>query len=335
MNFKKTLIVYLLIAGLILTPVAFSFGQLSVSNESSSQLALNPKEEKVKNSETIIDQIQKALEKLFSAGDENRLSNDEKNLQEIETGKQVLKEIINLSIEENQGFLEKIEKFIILEEYQKIIKEDIQQADFWYSEINKKIDDLKNQEEIRSLAKDIKDWRQNSYEGIVQRAISTILVSQEDRMIELAEKRLEKIKADLKKLAGLGFDTSQLTELLERANEDIASGSLINKEAESKLEILFSENSSTLNEASSSINEESSATSSESETASSETASSTPLEKLSTSSINSAATAETSTEQNEENKLSIKDLVIKSNDKIKSAYVFFLRMADLIRSGSL
>ena len=330
MNSKKILIVYLLVAGLMLTPAVFSFGQTSTSNETSSQLALTQNEEKNKKTETIIEQIQKSLEKLFLVKEENELSDEQKNLQEVDAGKQVLKEIIDLSIKENQELLEKTKKLIDSEEYQKIINEDLQQVDLWYSEINKKIDDVKTQDDVKNLAQSIKDWRQNVYGSATQRALSTILVSQETKIIELAKKRLERIKADLKKLEGLGFNTSKLQKLLNQAGENIESGYLINKEAESVLTTLFlgaTSTTSTIEESSST------STSIKSETI---PASTTPIEKIPISSVVSS-TAETSTDQNQdqENKAVIKDLVIKSNDKIKAAYVLFLEMADLVRSGSL
>ena len=76
MNYKSISFIYLLVAGLILAPAAFSFGQTSTPNENGGQLALTQNKEKVNKAESIIEQIQKSLEKLFIAQEENELTNE-------------------------------------------------------------------------------------------------------------------------------------------------------------------------------------------------------------------------------------------------------------------
>ncbi len=339
MNSKKIFIINLLVFSLILTPVYFSFSQTSLiepepegsKNESNnSQLVLlGPEKEPTnKKSGTILEQIQETLDKFFSSQEETKLSDKE----------QVLKEIIDLSIKENQELLEKVKNLVTSEDYLKAIIEDLQSIERWYLETAKKINDVQSQDDIKKLAQDIKNWRLGIYETSIQRALSAILASQETKIIEMSKKRLQRISADLKKLKGIGFNIAELEKLLNQAAGDIELSELLNKKADALLATLFAKTSSTI--------EETLVFSSETTTIKNQTSTNLDLEtapeflkstSTATSTFWTGSSTATSSEianrqktSKEVNVSEVKDLVTQSNTKIKSAYLLFLKMADLI-----
>ncbi len=352
MNLKRLLIINLLVFSLVLTPVYFSFGQVSSiepspenpKSEGAGQLALgSEKESTTKKTETIVEQIQKTLERLFSAGEEPNLTDQEQELKEIEVGKQVLKEIIDLSIKENQELLEKVKNLVTSENYQKVITEDLQAVELWYLEVSEKITGVQSQDEIKELAKNIKNFRQATYEASIQRALSAILVSQETKIIELAKKRSERIRADLKKLGGLGFNTAKLDKILSQAVESIELGNLLNKKASDLLTALFAQAPSSTAETSSTFEEIPSlllaTTSIKNQTSTNSEMETTPEIIGSTSTIISSSSATSSEITAQQEKIreetieNLKNSVTESNSKIKAAYTLFLKMADLISQG--
>ncbi|HXF44066.1 MAG TPA: hypothetical protein VNK70_01220 [Candidatus Paceibacterota bacterium] len=185
-------------------------------------------------------------------------------------------------------------------------------------------------EEIKKIASDFKSWREKNYLAAVGEADSYLLISQEQKALETAEKRWQRIQKDVLSLQKARIkNASKLKEMLEEAGKKISEAKNKNSEASGifwnayvmpyAMQIASNQTSTT-----SSV-PIATATTSESATASTELIAATSDTTSSTSTAANASSSQVIPTP------SIKDLVESSLNDIKGAYQIFIEMGNLVR----
>lgn len=159
-------------------------------------------------------------------------------------------------------------------------------------------------EKITSIAKDFKEWRESTYLPLVSQIQNFVLLKQEIKAIQVAEKRLQKVNENL---VALGFnpDGKDFSKYILKAKTSIGEASKLNKEAEDLFVSLHV-------------------------ALSADTATSSPNEAT-LSATSTHGTNATSTPPSPSPATSIKDLIKSSLDKIRDAYQSFLDVSGLVR----
>jgi|GEM_PF-1357920 len=94
-------------------------------------------------------------------------------------------------------------------------------------------------EQIKKLGEEIKNWRKEIYLPLSNEIQNYFLTVEEDKTIEVAENRSNKIEADVTKLEKRKKNTAALKKLLEKADTEITTAKKINKEAKALFEDLY------------------------------------------------------------------------------------------------
>jgi len=101
-------------------------------------------------------------------------------------------------------------QLVLYREYIKIIRARVDQSGV-------------TDEEIRGIAGEHKEWREEVYAPTVRQAFGVVLVSQGNEVLLTGQRRLERVASDVSKLqAGLGSSASKLIPLLDSAKKDIS-----------------------------------------------------------------------------------------------------------------
>jgi len=177
-------------------------------------------------------------------------------------------------------------------------------------------------EDIQKRAEELKNLRESIYLPLEEEVRSFLAIEQGKKAVQMAERRWEKIKQDVRKLEHAGFETEQLESLLGDAEGLIRESREVNKEAEGLLykhyilPVFFSTSSDPL--ATSTI-----ATSTE-EVVKDAAKTTTSTEKTDTVAEEEVTDPPTSPS-------SIKELARESLTKIREAYQVFIEMSNLVR----
>jgi len=214
----STIIIVLVILGLTL-PVLSIFAQ--------------------ENLQAPLREVSNKVEELIELKDDNTLSDQEKEEKEIQVRKEALEKIIDLSLIETKNLANKINALELSSEDQIAIKVkliSILDANESYSkELKTKTEkeDI-SLEEIKNLAQEYKDWRDENYNKYVKKITVFILTFQEKQVLKTADIRLEKIMSDLKKLEDLKVLKKEDTlKFITDSTKNLANAQVLNKNAES------------------------------------------------------------------------------------------------------
>ncbi len=125
---------------------------------------------------------------------------------EIAVRKQILKEILNLSLSEIKNLEESLEKLDLTSSEWKEIKgkllEALGQSENHYKEIQGDLEKNDyNLDEIRAIAKGLKEWRENVYTPQLDAILNMLLMFQNDDLLKTTQSRLNKIENDIKKIS--------------------------------------------------------------------------------------------------------------------------------------
>ncbi len=125
---------------------------------------------------------------------------------EIEVRKQILKEILDLSLSEIKNLKESLEKLDLTSSEWKEVKEKLLEAlgrsEDHYKEIQGNLEKNDyNLDEIKAIAKGLKEWRGNIYTPQLNAIINMLLIFQNDDLLKTTRSRLNKIENDIKKIS--------------------------------------------------------------------------------------------------------------------------------------
>lgn len=155
--------------------------------------------------------VENSVNELLTVRDDTSLSDTEKLTKELELRKKILSEVLSLSLDEVTKLTAKVGS---LPEFSKDSREKTLQEEFktalegytaYYTKQSKKLSELLTIDEVKSLAQEIKDYRDNTYNPQVQQIVNFVLIFYNEDILKLATTRLDKITADIKKLEKLGY----------------------------------------------------------------------------------------------------------------------------------
>jgi len=200
----------------------------------------------------------------------------------------------NLRID-NKDYAQKREEFL----------KKLSEFEIYNKEVKEKISKTETLEDLKNLAVDFKNWREQTYNPQVQIMIDFSLIFKQQEILATTTERFEKISKDVKKLTNLGAEQKQqLNSLLETAKEKLNSANDFFQKAKIELDdYLF--NSST------------------------ELATTTSTENTTS---NLATTTESIEIKKQFNHFECQELIKKSFETIKEIYEIFLKMSDLVKA---
>lgn len=188
--------------------------------------------------------VQKSVNTLVTILDDDTLSAVEKETQELAARKQVLKDALTLSIAETKELLANLKG---LPAFEKESKESGMQSAFigalqsyasYYEQQLKKVDDLGSTDEVKSLAQEIKTYRETIHNPNVQQVVDFVLLFHNRDIITIAATRHGKIVSDIRKLENKGLiDEGMFDRSLTEADTYIDEADDLNKSAK---EMMFS-----------------------------------------------------------------------------------------------
>lgn len=179
-------------------------------------------------------QIEEKLNDLLSIKDDLKLSEDKKSDLEFEAKKDLLFSVLSCSKKE----LEDVKKDLL--DLKKISDEDnqikealLKKIDNFFSffdDKNATFEEIKkDKEKIKELAKEILEWRQNTYSPLIKEAVNFSFFYKQENIISIAEARYEKISSSLKKI--LSVKNKEVDDLLLSSNKKIKEAKDLNSEA--------------------------------------------------------------------------------------------------------
>lgn len=255
---------------------------------------------------TCNEQIEEKLNDLLLIKDDLKLSEEKKLNLEFESKKILLDSVISCSIKELEEIKLELNNLRKLENEDGKIREifilKIEELSEFFKEKNDIFKEIKNdQEKTKELAKEILDWRQNTYSPFIKKVVNFTYLFKQKNIIGIAEVRLNKISSSLKKM--LSIENKEINDLLLSSSKKITSASELNNKAYSLINEDFKK-----------MVEE-------------QTATSTP-ELL----ISNEQPVEKNIEETdkEEEKESADKLIKESLDKIKEAYQDFFKISKIV-----
>lgn len=183
-------------------------------------------------------EVSNKVDELVELKDNDTLSDEEKEIKEIRIRKEALGKITDLSLLEIKNLEDKINSLSFESDAQNKIKEaflEILNKNKVYSE------DLKLKaeneeltlEEVKDLAQEFKDWREENYNKHIKKLTVFILTFQEKNVLKTANIRLEKIIVDIKKLESAKIIKKEDTwKYIESAMKSLANAQILNSDAE-------------------------------------------------------------------------------------------------------
>jgi len=190
----------------------------------------------------------------------------------------------------------------------------------YYESQKQKIEyaDVITLETITKMASDFKEWREKNYLPAAGGADSYLLIVQEQKAVEVAEKRWQRIQKDILALQKARVkNAGQLKGMLDEAGKKISEAKKINEEAGglfwdnylAPYALMLTEN---------------------------QTSTTSSIPKMGTTTLELATTSTSSAEANATSSpvfqpSSIKDMVESSLNQIKEAYQIFIEMSNLVR----
>jgi len=124
---------------------------------------------------------------------------------EFESRKEALSDALNASHDELNELKDEINaERVDSDAWQKIKVELLNQADklqAYYDEIGGKLNDKNiDSESIKSLANELKSWREKTFREYLKKSINFILIFEEANLLKIADSRSDKISSDISRL---------------------------------------------------------------------------------------------------------------------------------------
>ncbi|MEK7478818.1 MAG: hypothetical protein AAB626_02790 [Patescibacteria group bacterium] len=191
-----------------------------------------------KNLQPSSKEVANKIDELVELKDDSALSDQDKEIKEIQIRKEALGKITSLSLLEIKNLKDKINSLDFESDAQTAIKErflEILDNNKKYSEELKiKTENEKiTLEEVKNLAQEYKDWREDNYNNYVKKLTVFILAFQEKNVLKTANTRLEKIMTDLKKLETAKIIKKEDTwKYIDSAMKSLTNAQIFNSNAE-------------------------------------------------------------------------------------------------------
>ncbi|MFA6407503.1 MAG: hypothetical protein WCV80_02235 [Candidatus Paceibacterota bacterium] len=278
--------------------------------------------------------VQKALENVKDKLDSLVTAKDEKQPMELGLRIETLKKVIDLSIAEAKDMRVKLLSLEDLEKNATVwrdgMAEEMRKNAEYATGIKKIIESNEKSfsiTDVKDTAKTFKEWRDATYLPALNQIRDYFLTMQEDKTIQTAKTRWQKIDEDIKKLEKAKVkNIESVRKLLKNADFLIAESESLNQEAKTLFVDRYMVSTST------------EATSTKSMSTSTDELLFQEKKEAESSSLIETATSSqisSSTDANDKNislpSASIRDLVNESLSKIKDTYKVFIEMSNLVR----
>lgn len=285
--------------------------------------------------------MQKALESVKGTLDDLVAAKDEQKPVELGLRIEALKKAINLSAAEAKELRVKL---IAIEDldaktdaWREIMADQMKKAAEYALGEGKAIETNEKEmtlAEVKDIAARFKAWRESSYLPVVGQVRDYFLIAQEEKTIETAKSRWQKIDSDIKKLEKAKIkNIESVRKMLTNADFLIAEGEAMNQEAwTSFVDVYISRTTSTA-----ATSTDSNATTTETSATSTDSNATTTVQEnpITLESSTSSSPLASSTDAKDEPvplpPPSIRDLVHGSLSKIKDAYKVFIDMSNVVR----
>lgn len=164
---------------------------------------------------------------------------DEENIEhtiDLETRKLLLNNVLNESDLEISSLKERLNNLQLPDENWDKIRNyfiaSLLQSHEYYESIKSEINDEMSLEEIQSIAKELKNWRETVYSSQLKEMANLILIFEEENLINTANSRLNKISEDLKKFEKQKFSKAgTLKNYFAQAQKRIENAQTLNNSA--------------------------------------------------------------------------------------------------------
>lgn len=278
--------------------------------------------------------VQKAFESVKESLDSLVTAKDDRQPMELSLRIETLRKVLDLSLAEAKDTRVKLLELENLKGneavWRDISADTMKDALDYFQSQKQYLDDNEKTlaiDEVKGVAKDFKDWRDKNYLPTFSAVRDYFLVNQQDKTIETARKRWQKIDADVQKLEKAKVKgIKDARAMLVSADKLIAESATFNKDARA---LFFSAFINTIVK-----------TASTTATSTDNTASSTATELIfAASSTDSRATSTESSASSTDEKatstvsaaVSVRDTVKQSLSRIRDAYNVYIDMSALVR----
>ena len=192
----------------------------------------NKKSEPLKNA---VETLNETVDKLIDIKDESSTATKAKleKRSRIDTFREILK-LSFIEIEEVKIRLNNLKNETLKKEEIGIKEEFLYGLDKYEAHVNnveKSLEDGLALEELKILAKDLKNWRVNEYQPTLERIFDFLFIFQSKSLIATAKNRLDKISEDLAKIKKSGLPITKLQKLFNKAAINIDEASILVNEA--------------------------------------------------------------------------------------------------------
>ena len=180
--------------------------------------------------------LNESVDALLEIKDDSALSEAERGLKEIDARKKVIVEAVRLSVAEINGLKENLSKNKPAEAKLKLKAASffsyLDEAAAYFESAGIKAGGLTDLEKIKTLAGELKDYRENNYNPRLQKIVDFFLWLQIDNLISAAETRWQKINLEIKKFEKYELiDPGAFSADMENAQKYLAGAKEISREA--------------------------------------------------------------------------------------------------------
>lgn len=163
---------------------------------------------------------------LLNIGGNKELSVEEKQRQELQTRKDAVSRIYDLTLMEQNDLLDRLTGLKGLngtqEKMRGSLTDQLTENENSFNQIHDRLEAAKTAEEVKQLATDFKNWRTLVYDPKVRKVVAFTFVFQEKNVLEIARQRLEKISKDFSdRKDSLGENKLLAESLFEKASAGI------------------------------------------------------------------------------------------------------------------
>ncbi len=173
---------------------------------------------------------------LFNLGFNNELSPEEKQQQELQTRKDTVSKILDLTRMEQADLLNRLAGLKTLTDAQGKMRNTLTSQlagnENSFKHIQDRLTTADTTESVRQLATDFKNWRTVVYDPKAKQTVAFTFVFNGKSILATAQKRLENISKDLNDRKNtLGDNADEITELFEKATNSIKDAEELHNQA--------------------------------------------------------------------------------------------------------
>ena len=189
---------------------------------------------------SLLKEIAEKVTEIADLRKDKTLSSEDRIQKEMSARREALLKIFDLTLLEDSDLKTKLTGIKNLNADQEKIRIKLlgllTENESSYSEMKTRLDNAKSIEEVKQLAADFKNWRSAVYNSKVEKIVSFTLVFQQKKTLGLSFERLEKIKAELKKMESEDLIKKEDTEkLLQKSLSNLEQAGKFNDRAEAIL----------------------------------------------------------------------------------------------------